>query len=200
MERERRKTPGLFGEPKREEKADSSGVGWEWRRRACSYPAICHGARRRIATAAVRWRLSFRRDRWRTDVPELCAFLPCSRSGNSKPVANASRPLTPLSMNFRESFSAEEPATAPVSHAAPARTRFHPTCKSNLRLPALDTSAPSNFTRNPLHAARSFHPRQSCMRRKNTRECRRRKLTVRDPVSSIATRDRRLSRTSLSFP
>lgn len=71
---------------------------------------------------------------------EFCAFLPCSRSGNSKPVANASQPLTPLSMNFRDRFSVEEPRTAPASCTA-GHCYLHPTCKSSAtfekRLPAL---------------------------------------------------------------
>lgn len=90
--------------------------------------------------------------RWRTDVRELCALLACSRSENSKPVANASRPLTPLSMNLCDSFGVEELVTAPVSNAPLDHSHFHPTCKLRIsfeyRLPPLRTSASSNFSRN----------------------------------------------------
>lgn len=60
---------------------------------------------------------------------ELCALLACSRSEHSKPVANASRPLTPLSMNLCDSFGVEELVTAPVSNAPLDHSHFHPTCK-----------------------------------------------------------------------
>lgn len=90
--------------------------------------------------------------RWRTDVRELCALLACSRSEYSKPVANASRPLTPLSMNLCDSFGVEELVTAPVSNAPLDHSHFHPTCKLRIsfeyRLPPLRTSASSNFSRN----------------------------------------------------
>lgn len=66
---------------------------------------------------------------WRTDVRELCALVACSRSEYSKPVANASRPLTPLSMNLCDSFGVEELVTAPVNNAPLDHSHFHPTCK-----------------------------------------------------------------------
>lgn len=88
---------------------------------------------------------------------ELCALVACSRSEYSKPVANASRPLTPLSMNLCDSFGVEELVTAPVSNAPLDHSHFHPTCKLQpsisfeYRLPPLRTSASSNFSRNSSH-------------------------------------------------
>ena len=99
---------------------------------------------RSISSPPVRWRLSFYGGRWRTDVRESCAFLACSRSENSKPVANASRPLTPLSMNFRDSYSDEELVTGPVDNTALDRSRFHPTCKCCL---SVSNTASRHFPR-----------------------------------------------------
>lgn len=82
---------------------------------------------------------------------ELCAFLTCSRSENSKPVANTSRPLTPLSMNFRDSFSVEELVTGPVNNAVLDRSHFHPTCKWYSSC-FVSLSGPRHFRFFELHA------------------------------------------------
>lgn len=86
---------------------------------------------------------------------ESCARSWRAVDPSTRNLSRTSRPLTPLSMNFRDSFSVEELVTGPVNNAVLDRSHFHPTCKWYSSC-FVSLSGPRHFRFFELHAQPSW--------------------------------------------